>query len=412
MDNSYTVLGAGIVGVCVALALQRDGNAVTLIDRDDPGHGCSFGNAGIIHSGGCVPMATPGNIRSLPRTLFDPESALVIPLCYAPRLMPWLFRMLAESQPKRVEANARALLPLAQAAQAAYAPLLREAGAESVMPARGELYVYRTRRAFEAARWEMDLRRRFGIPVEDLGSEQVRQMEPALSPDYRYAHYQSASSFVTSPLRLVQSLAALFASKGGAIVKSEVRDARPHVAGGAVLLTAAGEMRAENLVICAGAYSKRFAARFGADVPLESWRGYHIVAPQGDIVLNGVVADGEKHIAVTPMEDGLRVAGLLELAGLEAPPNFARTRMFLRLARALIPGFPSEATSRWMGHRPGMPDSRPVIGRAPGRRDVYFAFGHGQLGLTFGAITGQLIADLAAGRPSAIDLHPYRAERF
>jgi glycine/D-amino acid oxidase-like deaminating enzyme len=240
----------------------------------------------------------------------------------------------------------------------------------------------------------------------------VHELEPALAPECRHGHYQPASAFTVNPFRLVQSLAALFVQKGGRLVKSDVREARPDGAGGALLATADGELAVENLVICAGAFSNRFSARVGASVPLETWRGYHIMVPNGIVQLNGVIIDGDMHFAVTPMDEGIRAAGLIELASLDAPPNYARADLFLELARSLIPAFPREATSRWMGHRPGMPDTVPVIGRAPAHRNVYFNFGHGMLGLTFGAVTGQLVADLAGERATAIDMQPYRAERF
>ncbi len=412
MSERFTVLGAGIIGVCTALALQRDGHAVTIIDRDEPGRGCSFGNAGIIHTGGCIPMATPGILKAVPKMLLDPDGALVIRWGYLPRLLPWLLKMVAAARPDRVDAICRALAPLSLAARNAYMPLLAEAGATELLRARGELYVYRTKAAFDAEAWAMKVRRGFGIPVEDLDADAIRDMEPALSHEYHYGHYQPASAFMASPLRLVQSLAALFVKKGGTIRRADVRNLRPGDPEAALLETSAGEVRADHLVICAGAFSKPFAARFGVDVPLESWRGYHIMVPSTGIALNGVVADGEMHFGVTPMDDGIRVAGLIELASVDAPPNYARADLFLRLAKRLIPAFPAEPASRWMGHRPGMPDTLPVLGRASRHRNVYFAFGHGQLGLTFGAISGQAIADLAAGRKSAIDLAPYAAERF
>ncbi len=412
MPERFTVLGAGIIGVCTGLALQRDGHAVTIIDREEPGHGCSFGNAGIIHTGGCVPMATPGILKAVPKMLLDPEGALVIRWRYLPRLLPWLMKMVAAARPERVEAICKALAPLSLAARNAYLPLLAEAGATGLLRARGELYVYRTKAAFDSEAWAMKVRRGFGIPVEELDAKALRDMEPALSPDYRFAHYQPASAFMVSPLRLVQSLATLFVQKGGSIQRANVRHLRPAESNAAVLDTSLGEVRADNLVICAGAFSKPFAASFGIDVPLESWRGYHIMVPSTGILLNGIVADGEMHFAVTPMEDGIRVAGLIELASVDAPPNYARAELFVRLAKRLIPSFPDAPASRWMGHRPGMPDTLPVLGRAPGHQRVYFAFGHGQLGLTFGAITGQAIADLAAGRRGAIDLAPYASTRF
>lgn len=412
MNRHCTVLGAGIVGVCTALALQRDGWSVTLIDRDEPGRGCSYGNAGIIHTGGCVPLATPGIVGKAPGMLLDPDGPLVIRWRYLPRLLPWLMRMAAASRPDRAEAASRALAPLSLSARKAYAPLLEEAGAGTLVRARGELYVYRSRATFEAAQWEMNLRRRFGVPVEELEGDAVREMEPALAPAYRYAHYQSASAYTVNPLRLVQSLAALFARKGGRMLRADVRAARPDGTGGALLATAEGELAAEHLVICAGAWSGAFSRSVGAPVPLETWRGYHIMVPHGAVHLNGVVIDGDMHFAVTPMEEGLRAAGLIELASLDAPPNYARADLFIKLAQALLPGFPGEVTSRWMGHRPGMPDSVPVIGRSTQHRNIYFNFGHGMLGLTLGAVSAQLVADLAAGREGDIDMAPYRAERF
>lgn len=395
---NFTVIGAGIVGVCGALALQRDGHSVTLVDRDEPGKGCSFGNAGILHAGGVLPLGRGGVLAKVPGMLLDPEGALVIRLRHLPRLTPWLARMIAASRPAAVERICRALAPLALGARAAYAPLLKEAGAEHLVRTRGELYAYRTQRGFEAGQSEMEVRKRFGVPVETLDAARLREMEPAISPEYRYAHYQPASAYVASPYRLVRALADLFARNGGKFERREVRDIR--------------ELAFDNLVICAGAFSRPLAAAFGADVPLETWRGYHIMVPPGSVELNGLLVDGDVHFAVTPMEEGIRVAGLIELASLDEPPNYARADLFLKLARRLIPSFPAAASSRWMGHRPGMPDSLPVIGRAPGRRKVYLNFGHGTLGLTFAAVSAQILADLVAGRRGAIDPAPYGAERF
>jgi D-amino-acid dehydrogenase len=396
--SSFTVLGAGIVGVCSALALQREGHSVTLVDRDEPGKGCSFGNAGILHAGGVLPLGRPGILGKVPGMLLDPEGALVIRLRHLLRLAPWFARMVAASRPSAVEQASRALAPLALGAREAYAPLLRDAEARHLVKERGELYAYRTKEGFDAEARDMEVRKRLGVPVETLDAAQLRDMEPAISPEYRYAHYQPASAYVSNPYRLVQALTQLFVRNGGHVVRQNVR--------------LASELAFENLVICAGAFSRPFAAAFGADVPLQTWRGYHIMVAPGSVKLNGLVVDGDMHFAVTPMEEGIRVAGLIEFASLEAPPNYARADLFVKLARRLIPSFPSSVESRWMGHRPGTPDSLPVIGRSPAARNVFFNFGHGTLGLTFGAISAQILADIVAGRRGAIDATPYRAERF
>jgi D-amino-acid dehydrogenase len=396
--SAFTVLGAGIVGVCSALALQREGHSVTLVDRDEPGRGCSFGNAGILHAGGVLPLGRPGILAKVPGMLLNREGALVIRPLHLLRLAPWLARMVAASRPAAVERACQALAPLALGARTAYAPLLKAAGAGHLVRERGELYAYRTRQGFAEAEAEMRARQRFGVPVETLDAARLREMEPAISPEYRHAHYQPASAYVASPYRLVQELAEFFVRNGGRLERRDVREA--------------SGLKYDNLVICAGAFSRRFAVAFGADVPLQTWRGYHIMVPPDSVKLNGLLVDGDMHFAVTPMEEGIRVAGLLEFASLEAPPNYARADLFLKLARRLIPSFPTAATSRWMGHRPGTPDSLPVIGRAPGHGNVYFNFGHGTLGLTFAAISAQILADTVAGRRGAIDPAPYRAERF
>lgn len=412
MSKHVHVLGAGIVGICSALALQRDGHEVSVIDRDEPGRGCSFGNAGIIHTGGCIPLATPGILKDVPKMLLDAQGALVIRWRHLPTLMPWLLRMVAASRPSRVAEISRALASLSTIARAAYLPLLDEAGARDLLRPRGELYVYRTRQAFEAANGDMTVRRSFGIPVEDLTGDAIRELEPALSRDFAFAHYQPASAYMASPLRLVQSLAQLFVRRGGRLLRTDVREVTPLEGGGARLHTALGDMDTGHFVLCAGAHSGKFAARLGTPVPLETWRGYHIMVPHADVGLQGVVVDGDMHFAVTPMEDGLRVAGLIELASLEAPPDYARADMFVKLAKGLLPAFPDSPVSRWMGHRPGMPDTLPVIAPARHHRNVWFAFGHGMLGLTFGAVTGQIVSDMVAGRAPQVDIAPFRADRF
>lgn len=412
MTTSVTILGAGIVGICSALTLQRDGFAVTVIDRDDPGRGCSYGNAGILHTGGCVPLATPGILTSVPGMLLDPDSALIIRWRHLPTLLPWLLRMLSASRRQRVEEISQGMAALSTAAKAAYLPWLKDAGADDLLRTRGELYVYRSRAAFNAAHDDMRLRRARGIPVEDLQGGAIRDMEPALSHDFKFAHYQPASAFVVNPFSLVQRLAALFVARGGHIQRAQVTDLRPRPGGGATLITTDATLDAERFVLCTGAHSKPWAARFGAQVPLESWRGYHIMVPHPRISLNGVVVDGDMHFAATPMDDGLRIAGLIELASVDAPPNYARADLFVKLGKGLMADFPDTPSSRWMGHRPGMPDTLPVIAPASAHPQVWFAFGHGMLGLTNGAITGELVADMVSGRTPRIDLTPYRPERF
>ena len=409
--RDIVVLGAGIVGTCCALALRRDGHRVTLIDRDEPGSGCSSGNAGMIQTGSVTPVATPGVLRDIPRMLTDPQGALVIRWRYLPTLLPWLARFVGAARPKRVAAIAEALHSLLRVAKEAYQPLLSAAAAGSLLRHKGELYVYRGEAAFRAAASEFGYRRSFGIPVDTFGPDELRQVEPELDRRYDHAYYLPDSCYTVDPLRLTQALALRFAADGGKVIRMDVRDIevderRRELAG------PIGRQPFETLVLATGAFSKRFATRLGARVPLETGRGYHLMVPNPGFELQGPVIDGEKHFAVVPMTGGLRLAGMMELAGLELPMNEARAAILLPLARRMLPSLRAEVSAPWMGHRPITPDSLPVIGRSPTTPNVLFAFGHGQLGLTLAGITGKLIADLVADRPPAVDLTPYRPTRF
>ena len=408
----FTVLGAGIVGSCVALALRRDGHDVTLIDRDEPGNGCSFGNAGFIQFATPHPMATPGIFRRLPKQLLDPYSPLSIKWRQIPRLAPWLLRFLRAASPSRVEEISIALMALLERSGAAYERVLGEANAADLVRPRGMLFVYPDAAAFEDARWEFDLYRRRGARVEQLGRDQLRQMEPALNPAYEHAYLLPETLYTTDPLLLTERIVARLAGIGGHIVRTEVHDIEIGADGARTLATANGAMEIDNLVIAAGVYSSRFSARLGDRVPLESARGYHVMIPEPGVVLNGPVIDGAMHFGATPMLGGLRLAGTLEFAGLDAEPDYRRADMLAPMAKKMLPGLDGEVATRWMGHRPAMPDSLPVLGRARRFANVIYAFGHGHIGLTMGGVTGQVIADIAAGRDPGLDLAPYSAARF
>lgn len=412
MTRHFTVLGAGVVGVACALSLRRDGHRVTLIDRDEVGAGCSYGNAGMIQTGHCLPMATPGVLRKVPRMLLDPQAPLVVRWRHLPRLAPWLYRFVREAARPRMERNAAALAAILAEAKEAHLDLIRAAKADTLVRHRGELYVYKSQTAFDAAREEYDFYRAHGVEVVEMTGPELRQFEPALSRDAGFAYYLPDSIYTVSPLKLTEAYAAEFARLGGEIHRADVRDIEIGDAGAKALVTADGRIEIDELVLAAGAFSGRFAKKLGLAIPLESARGYHLMIQAPDMRLNGPVIDGEMHFGIVPMEDGIRLAGTLELASLDAPPNYDRADMLLPMARALIPGLTAAGGVQWMGHRPGMPDSLPVVGRAPRHRSVYLAFGHGQLGLTLAAVTGRMIADMAADRSPALDPSPYRADRF
>jgi len=408
--RAIAVVGAGIVGVSAALHLQRDGHRVLLIDRSGPGSGTSFGNAGGVVSSSCVPLSTPGILWKVPRMLLDPVGPLVVRWRYLPRLLPWLIRFVRESAPARVEANSRAIAALGERSLEAWREVARLADAEDLLRPLGWLKVFETDAGFAGTALDREIMDRRGHRYELLGADEIRQLEPALAPSFKHAYYQPDCAFVTNPKRAVEALAAAFVAAGGRIERAEVTGF-DLAAAQRRLLTANGALEADLLVLAAGAWSRGLAARLGARVPLDTERGYHIMLPTPEPNLRRPVLWGEKGFVLGPMEEGVRLNSQVELAGLDAPPDFRRIRSLLPLARRMLPSLVPDERSAWLGFRPSLPDSRPVIGPSPRHRDVWLAFGHHHLGLTHGPVTGRIVADLVAGRDPGLDMTPYRADR-
>jgi len=410
------VIGAGIVGICAAAWLQRDGNSVFLVDPGNPGEGASFGNAGCLNGSSVTPTAMPGVVRNVPRWLMDPLGPLSLRWQYLPAILPYLARFVGASAPDKVRAQARALRPLL----APTVPLMRElaqaAGAEDLIEQRGHLYVYRSAAAVAKDGFAWALRRQNGVVVDEFDADELRQLEPALSRDYVRGLLVRENGHTTNPLALVTRLFEAFCRRGGEIVRTRAIGFR--LDGGRLVAIRAdcGDLTAAAAVVSAGAWSKPLAAALGDRVPLETERGYHLMIRDPEAMPRIPTADADGKFVATPMATGLRFAGTVELAGLAAPPDWRRARLLLEQGRRMLPGlaaqYADERVTMWMGHRPSLPDSLPVVGRARASPDVIYAFGHGHVGMTAAPMTGRIVADLVAGRPPAIDIAPFAPARF
>jgi len=410
--QDIAIVGAGIVGLATALTLQQDGHRVTLIDRLDPGTGTSFGNAGAISVTGIMPVAYPGIWRDVPKMLLDPDSPLMLRWPYLPRALPWLLRFLAASKPERVDAIARAMAPLVGQALTAHDALMQRNGIDGIVKRVGWLKVYPEHK-IAGTRADIALAEKHGLKYDVLNADELRQLEPAIHRRYVHGVFSSNSGFVSTPLKLSQAYAAAIRHHGGTFLKDTVNNIAIGPDGSPSIATASGTRRYDRVVIAAGAFSKPFAAMVGARVPLDTERGYHLY-----LTLNegqGVGRPtyfGDYGFVLAPMEDGMRLTSGVEIAGLDAPPDYRRIRRMAARARDALPGIGDRPAREWMGFRPSLPDSKPVIGPAPASDKVTLAFGHGHLGLTLSAITGRCVADLVAGRPTAVPLEPFQATRF
>jgi len=412
MTKKITIIGAGIVGVATASYLRRDGHDVTIVDMRPPGEYCSFGNAGILSPGSCVPLATPGIHWKVPGYLADPVGPLMIRWGYLPKAAPWLLRFLAASRAERVEEIADALRPLIRQTFDAYAPLVKDAGISDLIRQTGYVVAYEKRASYAGDGISWKLRRDRGVIVEELDEAALKKHVPQLSGHYEVGLYLPEQGFVANPERLTKGLAAQFQRDGGVVLQREVRDIDVGPEGPRALITNEGRLPVETLVICAGSHSNEFTSRLGDRVPLEAERGYHVTYSDPRFTLPMPVFMPEHKFFVTPMEMGLRIAGQTEFAGIHAEPNYARADILAKHMQHVFPGISEADATKWMGRRPSMPDSLPVIGRSTRFANAWYAFGHGHIGLCSGAPTGRVVADLIAGRKPSVDVTPYSPGRF
>jgi D-amino-acid dehydrogenase len=407
------VVGGGIVGVATACALLDDGWEVTVLTPEAVGDGgAAIGSAGLFATQTVQPLGTPGIARRIPRMLIDPDAPLSIRLAYLPRLLPWFARFLRSSTGREVERLSHALADLLKEALTAYAPLLAAADAGDLVKQKGLVTVYRTAEQLAAARPEIALRERRGIPLQILSDAALRQMAPALAPDYKHGVFYPRCGHTGDPRALLLALWRSVESRGGRFVQDAARGFAASSRSVTAVMGDAATYPADAVVVAAGAWSGPLARSLGFDVPLDTERGYHVTLADPGIDLPVPLIAGDVRFAITPMRMGVRLAGTIEFAGLRAPPDPRRHRMLLRQGRACLPGLNIDKPSLWMGFRPSLPDSLPVIGRSPGHANAYFAFGHGHLGVTGAAITGRIVAALAAGRRPPIDIEPFRIDRF
>ncbi len=406
------VVGAGLVGLATALYLQRDGHRVSLHDKGGPGEGASYGNAGIMAVGSILPVGMPGLAWKVPGMLRDPLGPLTVRWSYLLQIAPWLLRMLKHTGREEVTRISGAQASLCLPAIEHYQPLLEAAGATGLVVRSGALYVATTEAEWADFEFGIELRRRHGVEIELLGRDELRQMVPALMAGVAGAIFVPGAGHSLNPLAMSQALFALFQSQGGSYHHEEVVDFDLGADGPTHVVADDGRHATDAVVIAAGAYSRPLAKRLGATVPLDTERGYHVMLPDPGVDVRVPMLFSGLGFGVTPMAEGLRCGGTVEFAGVRAEPNYARADAILAKAKRILPGLRDTGADQWMGRRPSMPDSLPVISRSPRFSNVYLAFGHGHLGLTQAAVTGRMIADMMAGRPPAVDPAPFRADRF
>ncbi|MFC3629215.1 NAD(P)/FAD-dependent oxidoreductase [Paracoccus angustae] len=406
------VVGAGIIGTSLAYALQKRGRLVVLLDKGEVGRGASFGNMASIAVTEFMPASRPSVWRQIPGWMLDPEGPVRVRPSYMPKLIPWFARFVAASRPGKLRELEAQGAALCKRVYDDLLPLLRETGLEGELTAEGCLSLYTDEAEFRADREHIEILERFGFPHQRLTGAEARELEPELSDSIGMAVLLPQNRSLRDPHRLVMKLAEAFQAMGGRIERGEVagfdRDGR--IAG--VRLTDGRSLAADEVVLCAGAHTGRLSKMLGEPMPLETERGYHTQIMSPGLSMRHSIIWPARAFMVTPTAGGIRVGGTVEMAGLDAAPDYRRARITVKRAQAALPNLRRENATEWMGHRPAFPDTVPVMSASAKVPGVFYATGHGHLGVTYAATNARLMADLITGAAPPIDMRPYRVDRF
>lgn len=411
MTQHVAVIGAGIVGISTAIWLRRAGIDATVIDKGTPGSGTSHGNAGVLAACAFVPVTGPGLIRKAPAMLMSADFPLFLRWGYLPRLLPWLRRYLGTANDADTRRIVQGLIPITSDSVEQHKSLCADLGLGSWVNESDYCFAYHNQAAFDAERYTWALREEAGFTPDFIEGAEVHDYEPALGPDITLIARMKQHGFIRNPGGYVRALATALSEMGGKIIQASVKDIAMQDGRVQSVLTDEGSIPCDDVVLATGVWSKPLMKKLGISVPMESERGYHIVfeAATGGPSRPVMVASGK--FVATPMDQGLRCAGIVEFGGLEAGPSKAPFALLRRQTARAFPQLKATSEIEWLGHRPAPSDSLPLIGQI-GQTRVYTAFGHHHIGLTGGPKTGRLVAGLIAGDRPNTDLSPYHPQRF
>ncbi|WP_189343049.1 MULTISPECIES: FAD-binding oxidoreductase [unclassified Mesorhizobium] len=409
--EDIAIIGGGIIGICAATLLAEAGRSVIVFDRTGVCEETSSGNAAAFAFSDVLPLAHKGMIRQLPKWLADPLGPLAIPPAYLPKLLPWLIRFWRAGAAKHYETSLATQAGMMKLAEAEWMGLLDRSGTRPMLREDGSLEFYESEAEFRASLPGWAERQRFGIGFRHVEGEEMAALQPGLSPRFVKGTFVPGWKTVADPKLLGKAVWTYAERLGARFEHARVERVESGANGPTIVLADGTRRTASKLVIAAGAWSHLLAKSLGDRIPLETERGYNTTLPASAFDVKRQLIFSGHGFVITPLQTGLRVGGAVELGGIDRPPNFARSKAMLEKAKRFLPGLDPSGGREWMGYRPSLPDSLPVIGaaRAP---NVYYAFGHGHLGLTQSAATGRLIRDLILGQTPPLDLTPFRVQRF
>ncbi|PMS38008.1 D-amino-acid dehydrogenase [Trinickia symbiotica] len=413
LKETAIVVGGGIVGVCCALYLQRGGYSVTIVDPAAPGDSTAKWSCGQMAVSEIIPLSKPGILMKVPGWLMDQKGPLALRPSALPGILPWFLRFVSCARHSKIESIARAMATLTHDVYADYAPLLEACGDKALMGEQPVIEVFDDPDGIAREKPHLDLRMSLGFESRRLDAAEIGDLEPALAGRFSHGLLFPDWRAVSDTEGFIAALTDSFVEQGGRRVRAEAAriDESSGRATGVTLMN--GErLAATHVVVAAGTGSRRFFDALGVRVPLASIAGYQALLPNPGVEFRHSVIYADGGFCFSPFTRGLQIGGTIEFAGRDAEPNFKRAEIILEKAKRVLPELRTEGLEYGVGYRPFLPDTKPIIDRSQRLSNAFMAFGHGQLGLTLGATTGRLIAEMVAGRPTKQDLAPFSAYRF
>ena len=408
--KKIAVVGAGIVGICSAYFLQKSGFKVTIIDKEDPGTMTSFGHACTFADYASIPVNSPSLFSQIPSMLFKRDSPLAIDFFYLIKNLPWAFKFLKNCRKDKVEKIAKSLANFLKHSQLSYDEIFKEVNVSEYIKNEENIYLFDSQKAYDEYKYATLIRKKNNVKVVELSKNEIHDLEPNLAPVYYSGQLFVGSRHTTNPLFISKKIFENFLLRGGKYIKENVKNVSQKE--NSIELSLENKrIECDEMIICAGAWSNIIANMVGENFPLDTERGYHVLFETDQQLINRPIAWSESGFYLIQIEDGIRAAGTVEIAGLNKPPNNQRTNMIERQSRKILPQL-GKVKSTWMGRRPTLPDALPIIGRSEKNKNILFAFGHQHIGWTLAAVTGKAINELIKGNKPNFDINDFSPNRF
>ncbi len=408
--KKIAVVGAGIVGICTAYFLQKSGFKVTIIDKEDPGTMTSYGHACTFADYASIPVNSPSLFKQIPSMLLKKDSPLALDFFYVMKNLPWATRFLYNCRKDKVEEIARSLANFLKHSQLSYDEIFQEVNVSAHIKNDENIYLFDSKKAYDNYKYATQIRKNNNVEVIELSKREIHDLEPNLAPVYYSGQLFVGSRHTTNPLAISKEIFQSFLSRGGSYIKENVKGVLQKNNSVEIILESKKNLFDE-MILCAGAWSNSIANMVGENFPLDTERGYHVLFEINEQLINRPIAWSESGFYLIQIEDGIRAAGTVEIAGLEKPPNNKRTDMIEKQARKILPQL-GKVKSKWMGRRPTLPDAKPIIGRSKKNKNILYAFGHQHIGWTLAAVTGKTINELVKGNKPNYNIEPFSPERF